>query len=220
MGIQRQILIDNYLPLQPVEEIITKKKRSLWERELDQEDFLTVRLGMGSAELQGNVSFPQEHFSLEDDNLLQEVYKLGAESRTLEGVPIALSLIKNRISAIIGTAQYKQKFVEGVLLQILAYHSYADLKIVLLTDDTKADNWSYLKIAPHNWSNDRSVRFFATNIDEAKEISLYLEKEFQGRKNIENNGRVEISDKDYHCYVPYFLIITDSYKEYRDLVWL
>ena len=217
MNIQRQILIDNYLPLQPVEEIITKKKRSLWERELDQEDFLTVRLGIGSTELQGSVAFPQEHFSLEEDNLLQEVYKLGAESRTLEGVPVALSLIKNRISAIIGTAQYKQKFIEGLLLQILAYHSYADLKIVVLTDETKEDNWSFLKIAPHNWSNDRMMRFFATNLDEAKQISLYLEKEFQGRKNVENNDRVEISEKDYHYYVPYYIIFTDNYKEYRDL---
>ena len=38
---------------------------------------------------------PEEHFSLKTDDLLKEVYKLGAESRTLENVPIALSFVKN-----------------------------------------------------------------------------------------------------------------------------
>ena len=89
MRIQRQILIDNYLPLSGTKEIIVSKKRNLWEREIDQDDFLDLRLGIGTTELMGNINFPQEHFSLDDDNLLQEVYKLGAESRTLENVPIS-----------------------------------------------------------------------------------------------------------------------------------
>ena len=40
-------------------------------------------------------------------------YSLG-ESRTLENVPIAISFVYSRISAIIGTAEIKDKFVEGV----------------------------------------------------------------------------------------------------------
>ena len=217
MKLQRQILIDNYLPLQNTEEIIFKKKRSLWERELDQDDFLALRLGIGSTELQGKVNFPQEHFSLEDDNLLQEVYKLGAESTTLENVPVALSFIKNRISAIIGTAANKDQFIEGLILQMLAYHSYEDLKIVVLTDESRVEKWSYLKIAPHNWSNDKTIRYFGTNLDEVKEISLNLEKELQSRKFDDKSGEMKLNEKDYHFYKPYYLIITDDYKDYRDL---
>ena len=145
MSIQRQILIDNYLPLQSSEEIIFKKKRNLWERELDQDDFLALRLGVGTTELQGKVAFPEEHFSLDDDEILQQVYKLGAESRTLENVPIAISFVYSRISAIIGTAEIKDKFVEGLILQMLAYHSYEDLKIVILTDETTEEKWSASK---------------------------------------------------------------------------
>ena len=39
MKVQRQILIDNYLPLDQTKEIIYQKKRNLWERELTQNDF-------------------------------------------------------------------------------------------------------------------------------------------------------------------------------------
>lgn len=217
MKIQRQILIDNYLPLSSTKEIIYSKKRNLWEREIEQDDFLDLRLGIGTTELVGKIGFPEEHFSLEDDNLLQEVYKLGAESRTLEDVPISLSFVKNNITAIIGNANNKQQFIEGLILQMLAYHSYEDLKIVVLTNEKNASNWEYLKVAPHSWSNDRSVRYFASNLDEAKEISLVLEQALQARKYNDIDGKMELNKSDYHHHKPYYVIFTDDYKSVRDL---
>ena len=217
MKIQRQILIDNYLPLNVTKEIIYQKKRNLWEREIDQEDFLDLRLGIGSTELVGKINFPEEHFSLESDNLLQEVYKLGAESRMLENVPVSLSFVKNNISAIIGTAINKQQFMEGLILQMIAYHSYEDLKIVVLTNEKNKSNWDYLKISPHNWSNDKQTRYFAENLDEAKEISLVLEQEFQTRKYRDVNGKMETNTTDYRHYKPYYVVFTDDYKTVRDI---
>ena len=217
MKVQRQILIDNYVPLNITKEVIYGKKRNLWEREIEQGDFLDLRLGMGNTELTGTVSFPEEHFSLQDDNLLKEVYKLGAESRTLENVPISLSFVANRITAIIGMAANKQQFIEGLLLQMMAYHSYEDLKIVLYTNEKNASNWEYLKVLPHCWSDDKSIRYFATNLDEAKEISLALEQEIQARKYKDTDGKRELNNLDYKKYKPYYLIITDDYKEFRDI---
>lgn len=217
MKIQRQILIDNYLPLAQTKEIIYQKKRNLWERELEQEDFLDLRLGIGNAELKGTINIPEEHFSLKDDDLLKEVYEIGNTSRILENVPISLNFIQKNISAIIGTGANKDSFIEGLILQMLTYHSYEDLKLVVFTNEQNASKWDYLKIAPHNWDNNRTFRYFATNLDEAKELSLELEKEMQSRKFIDNNGKMELSGVDYHKYKPYYLIITDDYKLVRDV---
>ncbi|MBQ6324242.1 MAG: type VII secretion protein EssC [Bacilli bacterium] len=217
MKIQRQILIDNYLPLSETKDIVYQKKRNLWERELDQEDFLDLRLGVGSTELRGKINIPEEHFSLKDDKLLNEVYKVGAASKVLENVPVSVNLIQKNIIAIIGKSNNKKMFLDGLVLQMLAYHSYEDLKIVLLTNEQGAPNWEYLKIAPHNWSNNKKNRYFATNLDEAKEISLELEKEMQARRFTDNNGKMEPSNADYHKYKPYYVVITDDYKLVRDL---
>lgn len=214
---QRQILVDNYLPIQETKEIIYNKKRNLWEREIDQADFLDLRLGIGSTELAGSINFPQEHFSIDSDNLLQEVYKLGAESRMLENVPISISFVEKNVSAIIGTAENKQQFIEGLILQMIAYHSYEDLKIVLLTNEKNASKWEYLKICPHCWSNDRTTRYFATSIDEAKEISLALEQELQSRKYKDVSEGRELNNIDYKKYKPYYIIITDDFKSVRDV---
>ena len=217
MKTQRQILIDNYLPLQETKEIVFSKKRNLWEREIDQNDFLDLRLGIGTTELEGSVNFPQEHFSLTDDNLLNEVYKLGEESRIIENVPISLSFVNNNITAIIGNAAHKQQFVNGLVLQMLTYHSYDDLKLVILTNQKNAANWDYLKVAPHCWNNSRTVRYYATTLDEAKEISLTLEQELQARKYKDVNGNRELNDADYRRYKPYYVLITDDYKALREI---
>ena len=217
MKTQRQILIDNYLPLKDTKEIIYNKKRTLWEREIEQADFLDLRLGIGSTELSGKVNFPQQHFSLDSDNLLKLVYRLGSESRILEDVPISMSFIDKNISAIIGTAINKQAFIEGLILQMITYHSYEDLKIVLFTNEENKSKWEYLKICPHCWNNNKTERYIATNIDEAKEISLYLEQELQKRKYKDNNDVRELNNLDYKHFSPYYVIITDNYKEVRDI---
>ncbi len=214
---QRQILIDNYLPLEQTVDIINSKKRNLWEREITQDDFLDLRLGIGSSSLRGTVKFPEKHFALETDNLLEEVYKLGAESRILENVPISTSFVENNVAAIIGTATIKQPFIQGLLLQMITFHSYEDLKIVILTNDKNKDNWDYMKVSPHCWSDDKSQRYFATTIDEAKELSLNLEKVYQNRKYSEVDGKRQQQATDYKNNKPYYVLITDDYKTLRDI---
>ena len=49
-----------------------------------------------------------------------------------------------------------------LILQMITFHSYYDLKIVILTDKSKEDNWFYLKQMPHIFRNDKLMRFFAT----------------------------------------------------------
>ena len=217
MKIQRQILIDNYLPLNDTKEIIYQRKRNLWEREIIQEDFLDLRLGVGSTELKGKINAPEEHFSMKTDELLDEVYKVGTTSRILENVPVSLNFVTNNIVAIIGTGINKKQFIEGLILQMITFHSYEDLKIIVLTNEQNKANWEYLKVDPHNWNNDKTFRYFAANLDEAKEISFELEKEMQSRKLVDKNGKMELSDINYKQYKPYYFIITDDYKLIRDV---
>ncbi len=213
---ERKVLIENYIPLNECESIILNRKRNLWERELDQKDFLDLRLGVGSTEFKGTVKYPGESFSLEDDNLKKLVLDLGKESKELLQVPINLSFVKNNISAIIGDGKQKNLFIDGLMLQLMTFHSYDDLKIVVFTNKKKMDRWEYLKSLPHCWNNSRSLRYFATNLDEAKELSLTLEQEFQRRKtNIEEN---RVNEGETYSYIkPYYFIIIDDFKSVREL---
>ena len=212
---QKQALIENNITLDECSKIILNRKRNLWEREIDQSDFLNLRIGIGNLEFQGKVNYPEERFTLDDDNLQQLVFSVGRESKMLENVPINFSLINHNISAIIGDGKQKKSFIDGLLLQIMAFHSYEDVKIVLFTNEKNAGRWNYLKVLPHCWDNAKKIRYFATNNDEAKELSLYLEQEFQSRKFRDSNH--ETKNLNYLSYKPYYVIISDDFKAIREL---
>lgn len=215
---ERQVLLENYLPLEECYNIIMNRKMSLWEREIDQNDFLDLRLGLGSTSFKGVVKYPEEHFALEDDNLKQLVFDLGKESKELENVPINLSFVKNNISAVIGDGRQKTYFINGLILQLITFHSYEDLKLVVFTSKRGESKWDYLKSLPHTWNNSRTVRYFATSNDEAKELSLNLEQVLQARRNNNtDNTYIRTEDRDYMSYKPYYFIIIDDFKAVREL---
>ncbi len=208
---QRLILSDNYLPLSMLKDIIDNKRRNLWERDIKQDDFLDLRLGTGNTNIKGNIRHPQKRFSLTEDALLNEAIEIGSFIKIIENVPITASFTHKNKYAIVGTSNTKQNYVNGLVMQMLTYHSYEDLKIVIMTSETREDDWEYMKIAPHTWNNEKNIRYFSANIDEAKELSLFLEKEFQARKN------ADTKENTYKNFEPYYVIITDDYKNLRNV---
>ena len=86
----------------------------------------------------------------------------------------------------------KKSFVDGLILQIMTFHSYEDVKIVLFTNEKNAPYWEALKVAPHTWSNDKSARFFATNLEikEFGQQSRVTSTIIQGKDGKGNNLNV------------------------------
>ena len=70
---EQQLLIEKYIPLKEVGDIILYKKRNLWEKNMTDYDFLSLRLGIGSIPPFFKVNYPAEHFSMEDEDRTIEV---------------------------------------------------------------------------------------------------------------------------------------------------
>lgn len=208
---QKTILINNYPNIKDVESTIINKYTTLWQRRIEDDDFLTVSLGIGNCPMKIDIKYPEDHFSMVEDNLKDIVSELGKEPKELSGVPITFSFIENYISALVGKEQLTGEYTRRLLLQILAFHSYDDLKIVFLTDDEKAYQWTCFKSLPHLFTNDKSLRFFATNNDEYKEVCYYLERVYNSRK-----GSADLNNSKKYFYDEEFLIITDSFKSIRN----
>ena len=128
---QRQIMIENNISLEECQNIINAKKRNLWEREIEDEDFLTVRIGIGSANPDLEIKAPEEHFTLEDDELSLIVQSIVNSSKTIDNVPINISLTEKNIIATVGAEQVNKAFIDGLILQLVTFHSFDELKIVI-----------------------------------------------------------------------------------------
>ncbi len=204
---QKNILMDNFPTTLECQNIILSKMTRLWERRLGDDDFLTLNLGIGNQDMLINIMYPEEHFTMVEDNLNDIARTLGEEPKQIQNVSIPLSLMENNILGIVGNKGQTASYMSQLFLQVMTFHSYDDLKIVMLTNKDMEHNWEFLKILPHTFNNDHSIRFFADNNDEYKEIFYLLDKEYTIRTTREN--------KNYLNY-PHYLIVTDSFKSIRN----
>ena len=224
---QSQILNEINLSTKNCYNAILNKNRNFWSREITDEDFLRVRLGIGNIDSFVNVSVPEEHFSISTDDLQEEVFKVGKDSKKLENVPITINIPNQNILSLIFNCSYKDDYINSLITQIVSLNSSVDLKLVILTNEQKEKRWEYVKYLPHIWSDDKQARFFATNSNEYKVVSSYLEDEFKNRTvalekvnssepTDESNQRTNRNLK-YRLCPPYYLIITDDYKSIKNL---
>ena len=196
---QSDILAENITTADDCIGRIFERKRTLWERILGQNDFLNLRLGRGTMPLNAEITYPDRRFTLERDGLTDALYSLGSEQKQLIDVPISVSLVENHISGIVGPRSLVLGLTRSLLSQTVALHSYDELKTVFIVDGGEIDEWAYAKRLPHSWDNEKTTRFFATNVDEVKELSGVLERNLLSvRSGAARDGVI---------YSPHYLII-------------
>ena len=214
---QSQILKENLISVQECQNIILKNKRILWERGADQRDFLTVRLGVGDVPINMDISYEEEDFSMDDDDLKDILVKFVNESRNLKNVPVGYSFYNKRVVALMGKNSEIPIFIENIMLQLLAFHSFDELKIVLFTNNTNKEMWNKYRDIPHMFSNNKEVRFFAADNESINYISEYLSNEYIKRSESSNELIENEDDQQGTTFTPYYLIITDDYNSIRDI---
>lgn len=195
---QGEILQTNFPTPQECADRITQELPNLWERSAGQNDFLRLRVGVGTVPLHAQVSFPEKRFSMEDDTLQEAMLSLGFEPKMLQDVPVSVSLVDDRYIGVVGEHSGCVNMAKMMILQMMSLHSYDELKLMLICDDEK--EWNFVKWVPHFWNDDRTMRFFAANADELKELSAYMERNILVRPDSGNTGYTEMP--------PYYVVIS------------
>ena len=206
-NLQRDILIENLITVDECLKIIRTKNMNFWDKRIDQNDFLTVRIGMGNELLDAKIEYPEEGFTIEEDELRKQADALAEEFKYIENVPVSYSFYDNKVTAIMGGNKAKSvAFMNNVILQLLTFYSYEDLKLVVFTNENNIDNFNYIRYLNHNFNNDKSFRFFSTNSDSAKNVAEYLEFELNNRLAVNNASNEKVPIK------PHYFIIVDDYE--------
>lgn len=192
---QSEILHENHIPLAESVARIQSRQRDLWERSIGQNDFLTVRLGLGDLPLNAEIKYPEKRFTIEEDPLQTELYHLVETPQILKTVPVTLSLIEEPISGIIGKRESVCEFVQGLIFQLTSLHSYDELKLVFIYDEREQGVWEFVKWLPHVWDDAKNIRFLASDANEIKELSAHIEKIIGHRKELDEEELKEITQR-------------------------
>ena len=206
MNTQKDALIYNNISLQNCQKAILEKNNNLFSINYNQERFLNVRLGTGKVKMDIVVNF-EETDEIEEKSAYEgQIKKLISNYKYIDGAPFSFCL-KNSIAFINPEGNF-ENYLKAIILQLICFYDYYNLKIVVFTSDT-----SKLKIIrnlKHCWSIDESIRYFATSLQEAEVISSNLIRiinENQDNKNQDNPNNVGPKT--------HYLIICDEVTKYR-----
>lgn len=195
---QAQILNENFIDIDSCVKRIQNRERNLWDRSFAHNDFLKLRLGLGDLPLDADIKYPEKKFTVDNDDLMSELYKLADEPKIIKNVPVTLSLKENNICGIIGQRELVINLLENIIFQISALHSYDELKLIFIFDKKEKEVWKFTKWLPHTWNDERTIRFVATDDNNVKELSAYFEKIISERKQLNEN---ELKDLETHYVI-------------------
>ncbi len=190
---QSDILNENIISVDECRKRIEEEKTSLWERLIGHGDFLRLRLGVGNLPLSVDIKVSEKRFTMEDDSLQSAMFALGDEPKELVNVPISISLSEEKVVGICGKNESTYNLLKSLILQMSTLHSYDDLKIAVIADKSVAEEFDFVRVIPHLWNNDKSVRYLATDNDEVKELSSILEKEIVFRGDNSNTNKTALT---------------------------
>ena len=199
---QEEIHHENDITIAQCEERINNVSRSLWERAPGHSDFIKLRLGIGEGKLEADISYSERKFSLNGDNLEEELYTICEKPKILKNIPITYSLTDDYISGVIGERERVRAFANGMIIQLATLYSYDEVKTVFIYDREDAADFEYVKWLPHVWDDDNSFRFIATDTNELKELSAYLEGIVK--------ARCDKNENDLEDEQPYYIIFSMS----------
>lgn len=201
---QKAILEFNSLSLSECQNAIAKRTSYLFSRTINLDSFLSIKLGVGKIESNINFEYKRPDLIIDNDKLLDEIDKLIDEFRYVEDAPFCVDLKDNSFAIINNSGNYDD-FLNVIILQLIALHDYSALKLVILTDEFSSLN--KLKNLNHCWSNDKSFRYFASNIKDSEIVSGELIKTFNKNKSIEERNAKST----------YYLVISDCIQTYKGL---
>lgn len=199
---QSEIFNENYVDAADCVHRIQYKDRNLWERTVDHNDFLCIRLGIGNLPWLGKLDIPEKTFTLERDPLQDELYALADAPKILENVPVTVSLRENPVCGIIGSREIVCDTVKNLIIQLAALHSYDELNLIFLYNEQENSSWEFVKWLPHVWSIDKSIRFIARTDEEIRELDTYFKKILAQRQS-ENKENADL---------PYYVIFAMDKK--------
>lgn len=155
----------------------------LWERSPQDEDFLSLRLGLGAVPFSMKVKVPRQDQAINPDPLYGKAYALAAAFDRVPGAPIVLPLREVEAAGMVGYRPSVLSAARNLILQVAANHSPDEVKILALFPAEEAGEWAWMRWLPHVATGERGPRLLAADRAGAKALLGELYEKLSQRKN-------------------------------------
>jgi S-DNA-T family DNA segregation ATPase FtsK/SpoIIIE len=119
----------------------------LWTHAPEHREFLTVRLGLGTAPSRVTVTVPPEGRTLPE--FTQRLHEAQEHFATVDAVPVTASLRQGGGLGVAGPRGLVENVARGIVLQIAGLHSPAEVVLAGIASHGSKARWEWLQWLPH-----------------------------------------------------------------------
>ena len=177
----------------------------LWQRTVQDEDFMSLRIGTGQEPLSVEIDVPKVGFTLTEDTYTRAPEQLKQQYETVSGLPVTADLMRVPSLGIVGERSAITRTARAMVLQAAAHHSYQDLHLVFLYDPSRKKEWEMMRWLPHTHGAGQ-VRFLASNGYEASRFLQDIADEAKARLSAGDGSW----QREMRPQLPYYLFIVDQ----------
>ncbi len=182
---------------------------AMWGRNSSHKDFLSHRLGIGDMPFQAEIQIPKEKFTLINDSLADKPKFIQESYKTLHQVPVCVDLLGEQIIGITGGEDKEGAYgvVYALAAQIAFQNCYTDVKMAFAFQEEQGEGgsrWEFARWLPHVWSQDKKVRYVASDKNEASDIFYELTKVLRQRSEEKSFSAKET------LYKPHYVLFVEE----------
>ena len=171
---QKEELAANY-PTAEVLYTTALNREDLWSHMPFHSDFLLLRLGSACLVPDVLVTYPPHTFTMDEDIMQTALKNLENKKHYTDETPLMLSLRDVGIIGIIGDTETRMLYLKDLLTQLCTYHSYKEMKLVFIYDESESNEWEFARWLPHVWNDNNEFRAIGSTRDAMRNISAYVD---------------------------------------------
>ena len=211
---QTRLLIENNPTVKDCISRINNKEMTLWERSPAHDDFLNVMVGIGDVPAEIDLEYSKQSELEEMHESVQALERLVDSERVLKKVPITIPLAKTKITGITGKRSEIISATKAMLIELTALHNYEDLKIMFIYNEKERRCWEFVKWIPHVWNKEKTFRYIANDVDEAKELSNVI----SGILAVSENDRSEKTHDTHYLIIAADRVLAEKIQGLKDFL--
>lgn len=206
---EEEAYLYNNPSIKDIETMINGYNSRIYERSINDEDFIKINLGSISTEVSFKISIDYKELELERDSLEQEAKDMKDGLSTIQDKPVAADLKRAHIG-LVGEKDIIHEQLKIIVSQLAFFHSYHELQIINIYDAKYNDDFMWMRWFPHLKLHAINVYGNVNSEKMRDQVLGSLHQIIKDRKL-----KVEESKKEAR-FLPHYIFIIDEPKLIMD----
>lgn len=184
---EHEMLEDIYLSPEAEQHNFNTFSCNLFDRNKNDFDFLSVRLGTGLVEAKKEIDY-KKHEKLEVSDELQQIPEsICKQYKFIQNAPIVCNFNELNAVCVVGELDHRFEIFKNIVIDLSARHYYSDVKMFFIAEEINKEKIYWLRFLPHAYNEELGIRNLVCDNESKNIIFEYLYKELTFRKQNKEN---------------------------------